>query len=43
MDSDQEILTIECPSEYVEVSNEDVVVWVDPLDGTSEYTQVRLP
>lgn len=39
-DSDQSILTLECPKEYLKVNTEDVVVWVDPLDGTSEYTQV---
>lgn len=38
-DLDQEILTQICPNEYLEVSDEDIVVWVDPLDGTSEYAQ----
>lgn len=41
-DCNQEILKIDgCPTEYVEVSYDDIVVWVDPLDGTSEYTQVK--
>lgn len=38
-DSDQEILKIHCPTEYVNVIDKDIVVWVDPLDGTSEYAQ----
>ncbi|XP_044746670.1 3'(2'),5'-bisphosphate nucleotidase 1 [Coccinella septempunctata] len=38
-DLDQEILSKRCPNEYLEVSDKDVVVWVDPLDGTSEYAQ----
>lgn len=41
-DLDQEILTQICPNEYLEVSDEDIVVWVDPLDGTSEYAQVQI-
>lgn len=28
-----------CPEEFHNISDEDVVVWVDPLDGTSEFTQ----
>lgn len=39
-DSDQSILTLECPKEYLKINSEDIVIWVDPLDGTSEYTQV---
>ncbi|GLG93067.1 hypothetical protein R5R35_001996 [Gryllus longicercus] len=36
---DQDILRLECPDNLQQVSAEEVVVWVDPLDGTSEYTQ----
>ncbi|RWS10277.1 bisphosphate nucleotidase 1-like protein [Dinothrombium tinctorium] len=36
---DNSVLTVKCPQEYVDIKDEDVVVWVDPLDGTSEYTQ----
>lgn len=30
---------IKCPSDLSSLSEEEIVVWVDPLDGTSEYTQ----
>lgn len=33
------ILSKICPQEYVNIKDEDFTVWVDPLDGTSEYTQ----
>ncbi|CAH1972508.1 unnamed protein product [Acanthoscelides obtectus] len=36
---DQSVLALDCPPQYKEVNPQDVVVWVDPLDGTSEYTQ----
>ncbi|CAK1583705.1 unnamed protein product [Parnassius mnemosyne] len=39
IDTDKDILTIQCPSNLQGVKEEDIVVWVDPLDGTSEYTQ----
>ncbi|XP_050353961.1 3'(2'),5'-bisphosphate nucleotidase 1 isoform X2 [Nymphalis io] len=39
IDADKEVLCLECPSELKGVKEEDIVVWVDPLDGTSEYTQ----
>ncbi|XP_039757649.1 3'(2'),5'-bisphosphate nucleotidase 1 isoform X2 [Pararge aegeria] len=39
VDADKEILSIECPSFLKGVKEEDIVIWVDPLDGTSEYTQ----
>lgn len=31
---------MQCPDEYSNVGLKDIVVWVDPLDGTSEYAQV---
>ncbi|XP_039281442.1 3'(2'),5'-bisphosphate nucleotidase 1 isoform X2 [Nilaparvata lugens] len=37
--SDEEVLGIECPKEYQDATVKDIVVWVDPLDGTAEYTQ----
>ncbi|XP_022913032.1 3'(2'),5'-bisphosphate nucleotidase 1 isoform X2 [Onthophagus taurus] len=38
-DSDHSILSMQCPNDYKKIETKDVVVWVDPLDGTSEYTQ----
>ncbi|XP_065169035.1 3'(2'),5'-bisphosphate nucleotidase 1 [Atheta coriaria] len=39
LEQDQDVLTKLCPNDYMKVADEDIVVWVDPLDGTSEYTQ----
>lgn len=36
---DESVLSQRCPDEFQNVQDEDVVVWVDPLDGTSEFTQ----
>ncbi|KAL7639291.1 UNVERIFIED_CONTAM: hypothetical protein RMT77_009780 [Armadillidium vulgare] len=33
------VLDIKCPPEYENLKEEEVVVWVDPLDGTAEYTE----
>ncbi|KAI4468798.1 (2')5'-bisphosphate nucleotidase 1 [Holotrichia oblita] len=38
-DCDQGVLAMQCPEEYVNVGLKDITVWVDPLDGTSEYAQ----
>nr|KAF6395037.1 3'(2'), 5'-bisphosphate nucleotidase 1 [Rousettus aegyptiacus] len=35
----EEILKQPCPSQYSTIKEEDLVVWVDPLDGTKEYTE----
>lgn len=40
--SDQEILSIKCPQQYENIAMEDIVVWVDPLDGTTEFTRVNI-
>lgn len=34
----EEVLKETCPPEFVDLQEKDVVVWVDPLDGTQEYT-----
>lgn len=31
-----------CPQSLLDVNAEDFVIWVDPLDGTAEYTQGKL-
>ena len=41
-DEDQEVLLMDFPDHISSMNEEDLVVWVDPLDGTSEYTQGML-
>ncbi|KAL1110277.1 hypothetical protein AAG570_008354 [Ranatra chinensis] len=33
----ESVLSKKCPDQYNDIQEKDVVVWVDPLDGTSEY------
>lgn len=40
-DSDPNVLSLECPEEYRDITDNDIVVWLDPLDGTKEYSQVK--
>ncbi|KAM4601031.1 3'(2'),5'-bisphosphate nucleotidase 1 isoform 1-T2 [Polymixia lowei] len=35
----EEILQKTCPAEYSGLNEDELVVWVDPLDGTKEYTE----
>lgn len=37
--NEESVLAHKCPSEFENVQDEDVIVWVDPLDGTSEFAQ----
>ncbi|XP_077966954.1 3'(2'),5'-bisphosphate nucleotidase 1-like isoform X2 [Styela clava] len=36
---DEEVLSKECPDYLQNIKQNEVVVWVDPLDGTAEFTQ----
>lgn len=38
-DYDMDFLRQPCPEEWRDVQERDIVIWVDPLDGTAEYTQ----
>lgn len=38
-DCDSNVISQQCPADYLQVKDEDIVIWVDPLDGTNEYTQ----
>jgi len=38
-DFDKDVLQVTCPEALRDVKEADVVIWVDPLDGTAEYTQ----
>ena len=38
-DMDQEVLKVSLPDHLENVYVQDLYVWVDPLDGTAEYTQ----
>uniref|UniRef100_A0A8D0L719 3'(2'),5'-bisphosphate nucleotidase 1 n=1 Tax=Sphenodon punctatus TaxID=8508 RepID=A0A8D0L719_SPHPU len=35
----EEIMKKPCPPQYKDIKEEELVVWVDPLDGTKEYTE----
>jgi len=39
---DEGFLQQNCPAEWKDAKPEDFVIWVDPLDGTAEYTQGRI-
>lgn len=36
---DEEVLKLKLPNEYKDVKEEDITIWVDPLDGTSEFVK----
>ncbi|XP_072121180.1 3'(2'),5'-bisphosphate nucleotidase 1 [Mobula birostris] len=35
----EEVLKHSCPAQFSHFKEEDIVVWVDPLDGTKEFTE----
>ncbi|GCC23473.1 3'(2'),5'-bisphosphate nucleotidase 1 [Chiloscyllium punctatum] len=35
----EEVLKYSCPTQYSHIKEDEIVVWVDPLDGTKEYTE----
>uniref|UniRef100_H2YKQ2 3'(2'),5'-bisphosphate nucleotidase 1 n=1 Tax=Ciona savignyi TaxID=51511 RepID=H2YKQ2_CIOSA len=37
--SDDQVLRMACPPACANLSQEEIVVWVDPLDGTAEFTE----
>jgi len=37
--NESELLQVDCPEDLCSIKEEDLVVWVDPLDGTAEYTE----
>lgn len=38
-DADESVLSQTLPKEYENVKEEDVTIWIDPLDGTSEFVK----
>ncbi|XP_052769257.1 3'(2'),5'-bisphosphate nucleotidase 1-like [Mya arenaria] len=36
---DEEVLRHKCPDNLKDIKNEEIVIWVDPLDGTKEFTE----
>ncbi|XP_048456989.1 3'(2'),5'-bisphosphate nucleotidase 1 [Rhincodon typus] len=35
----EDVLKYSCPTQYSHIKEDEIVVWVDPLDGTKEYTE----
>lgn len=36
---DEDVLKLKLPDEYKEVKEDDITIWVDPLDGTTEFVK----
>ena len=38
-EENSEVLQMTCPQKYEKIGEKQIVVWVDPLDGTKEFTE----
>ncbi|PIK38922.1 biphosphate nucleotidase [Apostichopus japonicus] len=44
MKDSEEVLKVKCPDDLKDVKPGEVCIWVDPVDGTTEYTQgIKFP
>jgi len=41
-EENSEVLQMTCPQKYEKIEEKQIVVWVDPLDGTKEFTEGSL-
>jgi len=38
-EENNDVLQMICPQIYEKIEEKEIVVWVDPLDGTKEFTE----
>jgi len=41
-EENSEVFQMTCPQKYEKIEENQIVVWVDPLDGTKEFTEGSL-